>query len=242
MELKGKGASGGISAKRSTATVFCRQVSLSVSFLVSPSSFRTAQSSFLSASFASSARSLFRSFAGSHISAFNFCKSQSRERVSQSMFSLRGLWPVPRLPVRRRKSVRSLRSGGGLQLRLRIPINFLLFQNPVRGFGHMSGNGHNGLLMILLALDPLIKPYDVLASEVPLMNDHQIAGLDKGPFQIAIDVAADLPKSSMAATGMHAWNQAGVAGQVGSRGKPLDLTDLQSHHHTQNPSYVGQCL
>ena len=32
----------------------------------------------------------FRSFVGSHISAFNFCKSQSRERVSQSMFSLKG--------------------------------------------------------------------------------------------------------------------------------------------------------
>src|SRR5215467_11139041 len=37
-------------------------------------------------SFVSTARSLFRSFVGSHISAFNFCKSQSRERVSPSMF------------------------------------------------------------------------------------------------------------------------------------------------------------
>ena len=31
----------------------------------------------------------FRSFVGSHISAFNFCKSQSRERVSQSNISLK---------------------------------------------------------------------------------------------------------------------------------------------------------
>jgi hypothetical protein len=38
----------------------------------------------------SSARSLFRSFVGSHISAFNCCKSQFRERVSQSMLSLLG--------------------------------------------------------------------------------------------------------------------------------------------------------
>jgi len=34
--------------------------------------------------------SLFRSSVGSHISAFNFCKSQFRERVSQSMISLKG--------------------------------------------------------------------------------------------------------------------------------------------------------
>ena len=32
-------------------------------------------------------------FVGSHISAFNFCKSQFRERVSQSTDSLEGLWP-----------------------------------------------------------------------------------------------------------------------------------------------------
>jgi hypothetical protein len=41
-------------------------------------------------SFVSSAHSLFRSFVGSHISAFNCCKSQSRERVSQSTISLKG--------------------------------------------------------------------------------------------------------------------------------------------------------
>jgi hypothetical protein len=34
--------------------------------------------------------SLFRSFVGSHISAFNLCKSQFRERVSQSTISLKG--------------------------------------------------------------------------------------------------------------------------------------------------------
>ena len=34
--------------------------------------------------------SLFRSFVGNHISAFNCCKSQSRERVSQSTISLKG--------------------------------------------------------------------------------------------------------------------------------------------------------
>jgi len=90
---------------------------------------------FVSASFVSSARSLFRSFVGDHISAFHFCKSQFRERVSQSMISLRGLWPVPRLPVRRRKSVRSLPFAWTFQLRLRISIYFLLFQNPVGGFG-----------------------------------------------------------------------------------------------------------
>lgn len=33
---------------------------------------------------------LFRSFVGSHISAFHCCKSQSHERVSQSMISLNG--------------------------------------------------------------------------------------------------------------------------------------------------------
>ena len=77
----------------------------------------------------------FRSFVGSHISAFKFCKSQSRERVSQSMISLKGLWPVPRLPVRRRKSMRSLRLGRGLRLRLRVSINLLFLQNPIGSFG-----------------------------------------------------------------------------------------------------------
>lgn len=70
----------------------------------------------------------FRSSVGSHISAFNCCKSQSRQRVSQSIFSLQGLWPVPRLPVRRRKSVRSLRLGRGLRLRLRVWIAPCLFK------------------------------------------------------------------------------------------------------------------
>jgi hypothetical protein len=32
-------------------------------------------------------------FVGSHISAFSFCTSQFRERVSQSKISLKGLWP-----------------------------------------------------------------------------------------------------------------------------------------------------
>jgi hypothetical protein len=34
--------------------------------------------------------SLFRSFVGSHIFAFKFCRSQFRERVSQSTISLKG--------------------------------------------------------------------------------------------------------------------------------------------------------
>jgi hypothetical protein len=42
-------------------------------------------------------------FVGSHISAFSFCTSQFRERVSQSKISLKGYGRVPRLPVRRRK-------------------------------------------------------------------------------------------------------------------------------------------
>lgn len=54
------------------------------------SSLFTQQTSLLSLSFVCSARSLFRSFLGSHISAFNCCKSQFRERVSQSIFSLLG--------------------------------------------------------------------------------------------------------------------------------------------------------
>jgi len=45
---------------------------------------------FSGAPFVSSLVSLFRSFVGSHISAFNFCKSQFRERVSQSTISLKG--------------------------------------------------------------------------------------------------------------------------------------------------------
>ena len=38
----------------------------------------------------------------------------------------------------------------------------------------MSGNGHNGLLMILLALDPLIKPYDVLASDHVVFTEQAL--------------------------------------------------------------------
>jgi hypothetical protein len=47
----------------------------------------------------------------------------------------KGLWPVPRLPVRRRKSMRSLRLGRGLRLRLRVSINLLFLQNPIGSFG-----------------------------------------------------------------------------------------------------------
>ena len=56
---------------------------------------------------------------------------------------LKGYGPVPRLPVRRRKSVRSLPPlGWSCGLWLRGPINFLLLQNPVGRFRQVPGQRH----------------------------------------------------------------------------------------------------
>src|SRR6266852_4740608 len=52
-------------------------------------------------------------------------------------------------------------------------------------------------------------------------NDDQVPGLDKGPLQVQVHIPADLPQPSVATAGVHPRYQAGVAGQMCGRGKPL---------------------
>jgi len=49
----------------------------------------------------------------------------------------------------------------------------------------------------LLALEPLILPHDLLTSQMLPVDDHQVAGFEKGPPQVRIRIPADLPAASV---------------------------------------------
>jgi hypothetical protein len=84
----------------------------------------------------------------------------------------------------------------------------------------VPGNCHDSFLVVLLALDPLIQPHYVLTSQMPLMDDHQVPGFDKGPLQVLIHIPADLPQPGVPTARVHPRYQARIAGQMRGRGKP----------------------
>src|SRR5437016_5454897 len=104
-----------------------------------------------SARFAVSARSseaIYPPSTSARANPANGCRNQTS--------ASKGLWPVPAYPCVDERA-RSLRLGRGLQLRLRVSINLLFLQNPIRGFGQVPGHCHDSFLVVLLALDPLIR-------------------------------------------------------------------------------------
>ena len=114
---------------------------------------------FSGAPFVSSLVSLFRSFVGSHISAFNFCKSQFRERVSQSTISLKGYGgsALTRASTKGRLQSPPLKTSALTAVLDRFPV----LSNPISSFGQVPGHCYDRLLVVPLALDALIQPHYV---------------------------------------------------------------------------------
>ena len=125
--------------------------------------------------------------------------------------------------MRRRKSL--------LPRTLRLAIDLLLGEHPPSCFSQVAPDSNHGLLMILGTLDPLVQPQCVAPREPTLVDDDQVGCLYKSPLQIAVHMPANLAHARVTAAGMYAWNQSGVAGQMGRVRETIYSTDLQHQHH-----------
>lgn len=80
------------------------------------------------------------------------------------------------------------------------------------------------------------------ACQPSLVHHRYIGSLDKGPFQVAVDVATNLSHTSPSAAGTHPRRQTRVAGEMSGAGKAIYIADFESDHHAQDPPHPWQRL
>ncbi len=61
----------------------------------------------------------------------------------------------------------------------------------------MTGHRDKGFLMVLRSLDSLIQPNRVCPGQSALVDDYQVAGLNKRPLQAAVHITANLAHARM---------------------------------------------
>ena len=110
----------------------------------------------------------------------------------------------------------------------RRPVGFAFAQHPIAGLGQVAGNGDDGAAVAFVGREALIEQPDMAFALVAQMRGA-IGGFDEGPFEVAVDVAANAAVVRVAARGDYAGHKTGVAGQIFRAGKTLDGADLQPH-------------
>src|SRR5439155_3864758 len=101
----------------------------------------------------------------------------------------------------------------------------------------------------------LVEPADLgpVRSSFPksLPGTHNAICENAGPRFSFVSSARSLFRSfvgshisafNVAAAGVHAWDQPGVASKMRRRRKPFDSADLERQHHAQNPAHIGRGL
>src|SRR5215510_11484922 len=113
--------------------------------------------------------------------------------MSQSKVGPRGAHGLSALIPRRR-------DGGGRGF----PIGLLFREEPVGGFGQMTGDGPDRLLMALALGDALVEASDVAARRAAAIETNRVRGFDEGPLEVAVDVGAGRAEACLATAGVDA--------------------------------------
>jgi hypothetical protein len=101
----------------------------------------------------------------------------------------------------------------------------------------MAGDGDDGSSVALAGSEASIEQADV-AFTVGAQMRRTGSGLDEGPLQIAVDVAAGSTVPDMTSRGDNARDEACVTGEVLGSGEALDVADLQPQDGSQDRKRV----